>query len=81
MIDLADDHYALQISHIKSFTGWWPQRSLRKTLAKMISALKENPGAWFEENKLRPPSARPPPPPRAPAEPIHEREERLAVHK
>ncbi len=56
MIDYADDHYALDISRAKQLLDWTPQRSLRGTLPKMIDALKTDPAAWYEENKLEPPS-------------------------
>jgi nucleoside-diphosphate-sugar epimerase len=56
MIDLADDHYALDISRAKQTLGWEPQHSLRGTLPVMIQALKEDPLAWYDENKLHAPS-------------------------
>lgn len=40
MIDLADDHYALDIARARTLLGWEPRHSLRKTLPKMITALK-----------------------------------------
>jgi nucleoside-diphosphate-sugar epimerase len=54
MIDLADDHYALDISRIKSHTQWQPKRSLKQTLPKMIEALKKDPATWYKVNKLQP---------------------------
>src|SRR5690606_16982649 len=39
MIDLADDHYELNISHAKQLLGWQPKHRLDKTLPRMISAL------------------------------------------
>jgi nucleoside-diphosphate-sugar epimerase len=56
MIDLADDHYALDITKAQKDLGWQPKRSLRHTLPKMISALKADPVKWYRENKLEPPS-------------------------
>jgi nucleoside-diphosphate-sugar epimerase len=56
MIDLADDHYALDITKAQRVLGWEPKRSLRHTLPKMISALKADPVKWYRENKLEPPS-------------------------
>jgi nucleoside-diphosphate-sugar epimerase len=56
MIDLADDHYALDISRARNFLGWEPRCSLRATLPKMISALKADPPGWYRANKLEPPS-------------------------
>ena len=52
MIDLADDHYALDLSRARELLGWTPRRSLRATLPEMIARLKRDPRAWFEKNKL-----------------------------
>lgn len=56
MIDLADDHYALDITRARELLGWQPKRSLRDTLPLMIAALKEDPLGWYREHKLEPPS-------------------------
>jgi nucleoside-diphosphate-sugar epimerase len=55
MIDLADDHYSLDISRARSLLGWEPKHSLRESLPKMIGALKADPVGWHKENKLKPP--------------------------
>jgi len=52
MIDLADDHYALDISLARTLLNWEPQRHLRDTLPKMVEALKADPARWYKENKL-----------------------------
>ena len=52
MIDLADDHYALDITRAKNLLDWEPTRSLRDTLPKMIDTLKADPQRWYHENKL-----------------------------
>jgi nucleoside-diphosphate-sugar epimerase len=56
MIDLADDHYELDISRARSLLGWKPSHSLRETLPKMVEALKADPLGWYKANKLTPPS-------------------------
>ncbi len=56
MIDLADDHYALDITRAKQYLGWKPNHSLRKTLPIMIGELKNDPLTWYDENKLKTPS-------------------------
>ena len=56
MIDLADDHYELDISRARTVLGWEPMHSLRDTIPKMIAALKNDPMRWYRENKLDPPS-------------------------
>ncbi len=52
MIDLADDHYELDISKAKQVLGWEPKHTLKETLPKMIADLKANPDAWYKKNQL-----------------------------
>jgi len=56
MIDLADDHYVLDIARARRTLGWEPKRSLRETLPRMVSALKADPVRFYRENKLERPS-------------------------
>lgn len=53
MIDLADDHYELDISRAKKLIGWQPKHDLRSSLKTMIGRLKEDPITWYDENKLK----------------------------
>ena len=53
MIDLADDHYALDITRAHELLGWAPRHSLRDTLPRMVTALKADPPGWYKENKLK----------------------------
>lgn len=55
MIDLADDHYALDISRARTLLGWEPKHSLRETLPKMVAELKADPAGWYRANDLEPP--------------------------
>ncbi|MFW6076528.1 MAG: NAD-dependent epimerase/dehydratase family protein, partial [Hyphomicrobiales bacterium] len=52
MVDIADDHYALDVSRARELLGWEPQHRLRDTLPKMIRALKDDPVGWYRANKL-----------------------------
>ena len=52
MIDLADDHYELDITRARTFLGWRPQRSLRETLPKIVLNLKDDPAGWYRTNEL-----------------------------
>lgn len=56
MIDLADDHYELDIRRARSLLGWEPRHSLRHTVPRMIEALLADPAGWYRENKLELPA-------------------------
>jgi nucleoside-diphosphate-sugar epimerase len=56
MIDLADDHFALDLTRARTQLGWEPWRSLRETLPNMVAALKADPLGWYEAHELSPPS-------------------------
>ena len=57
MIDLADDHYALDITRARTLLGWEPKRTLRAALPGMVAALQADPLGWYREHKLKPPAA------------------------
>jgi nucleoside-diphosphate-sugar epimerase len=52
MIDLADDHYELDISRAKKILGWEPKNNLKASLIKMIAGLKADPVQWYKDNQL-----------------------------
>jgi nucleoside-diphosphate-sugar epimerase len=52
MIDLADQHYELDISRARSTLGWEPRHRLWETLPAMVDALKRDPERWYRENGL-----------------------------
>ncbi len=58
MIDRANDHYALDITAARSLLGWEPKHSLRTSLPDMVAGFQADPGAWYLENELKPPSSR-----------------------
>lgn len=53
MIDLADDHYQLDITRAKQTLGWAPKHSLEETLPHMIEDLKKDPAGWYKKNGLK----------------------------
>jgi UDP-glucose 4-epimerase len=53
MIDLANDHFELDISRARQLIGWSPQKRLIDTLPLMVQALKEDPDRWYAEHKLK----------------------------
>lgn len=52
MIDIADDHYELDITRARGLLGWKPKSRLLETLPQMICSLKADPLAWYKSNKL-----------------------------
>jgi nucleoside-diphosphate-sugar epimerase len=52
MIDLADDHYDLDVTRAQALLDWRPKHSLRLVLPKMIAALKADPVRWYREHGL-----------------------------
>ncbi|MEZ4616083.1 MAG: NAD(P)-dependent oxidoreductase [Caldilineaceae bacterium] len=61
MIDLADDHYELDISRARNLLGWEPQHRLMNTLPNMVEALKRDPQGWYKQHELEPPTDLPDP--------------------
>jgi nucleoside-diphosphate-sugar epimerase len=55
MIDIADQHYDLDITRARQVLGWEPLRRLRATLPLMVQALMRDPLRWYRENGLRAP--------------------------
>jgi dTDP-D-glucose 4,6-dehydratase len=52
MIDLADDHYPLDVTHAKQTLEWEPRHRLRDTLPEIITRFKANPKRWYQLNGL-----------------------------
>jgi len=52
MIDMADDHYALDISCAEKHLGWRPKHYIGTSLPVMMELLKTDPVQWYEENGL-----------------------------
>ncbi|MCC6208378.1 MAG: NAD-dependent epimerase/dehydratase family protein [Gammaproteobacteria bacterium] len=68
MVDIADDHYALDTSRARELIGWKPKHSLKEELPRMADVLKADPATWYEVNRLtaevmEAQSAEEPPPP------------------
>lgn len=55
MIDLADEHYEIDISRANQLLGWQPRHRLRDVVPEMIAELRADPRGWYEANKLTPP--------------------------
>jgi nucleoside-diphosphate-sugar epimerase len=52
MIDLADQHYPVDITRARTRLGWEPKHRLRNTLPVMVAALKRDPRKWYDTNGL-----------------------------
>lgn len=52
MIDFADDHYPIDITHAREDLGWEPVNRLRDTLPSMVRTLKQDPRRWYEVNGI-----------------------------
>lgn len=55
MIELADDHYALDISRARELLGWEPRRDFADTLPRIMQSLRDDPVGWYERNGLEVP--------------------------
>ena len=56
MIDMASDHYALDISKARRLLDWEPEHRIDQELPAMISALKEDPLGWYDANGISAPA-------------------------
>lgn len=54
MVDLADDHYEIDIGRAKQRLGWTPRKRLIDTLPSMIEHLRNDPSAWYERHGIAP---------------------------
>lgn len=55
LIDLASDHYALDITHAKHLLDWQPKHFIGDKLETLVKNLKKDPVAWYRNNDIRPP--------------------------
>jgi predicted NBD/HSP70 family sugar kinase len=55
MIDMASDHFALDISLACDLLDWSPEERINDKLPTLISALKRDPLAWYRANGITPP--------------------------
>ena len=55
MVDMASDHYSLDISKARELLGWQPRHDIRDCLPDIVANLKEDPLGWYEANDITPP--------------------------
>ena len=56
MIDMAEDHYALDISLAQTQLGWQPQHRIETVLEAIVDNLKADPIGFYKANALVPPA-------------------------
>lgn len=56
MIEMADDHYALDITRARRLLGWEPHETMTATLPKLVASLKRDPLGWYRRNGVTPPA-------------------------
>ena len=52
MVDLADEHYELDISRAERLLDWHPEHSLRRSLPVIVGELRSDPVGWYKRNKI-----------------------------
>ncbi|MBW6392113.1 NAD-dependent epimerase/dehydratase family protein [Billgrantia antri] len=55
MIDMADDHYELDIRRAREQLGWEPRHGVFDTLEAMVDNLLADPHGWYQANGITPP--------------------------
>lgn len=75
MIDMASDHYDLDIARARELLGWRPRHNIHDGLAKLVGNLKKDPLAWYEKNQIVPPDWVNAAPPRSNADRLRSRHE------
>ncbi len=55
MVELAADHYELDIARARQWLDWQPRHALRDMLPKIIAGLRADPLGWYRANKIAPP--------------------------
>lgn len=56
MIEMASDHYALNIEKANTLLDWTPQHNILDSLPKLIDTLKADPLGWYKANGILPPT-------------------------
>ena len=54
MIDMADEHYAFDLSATKAALNWWPTYDLQKKIEVLLSNASTEAAAWHARNLERP---------------------------
>jgi len=52
MVQLADDHYEINVARARELLGWTPKHRILGVLPELVESLKEDPLGWYERNGL-----------------------------
>lgn len=52
MVELADEHYELDITRAEQLLDWRPVHALRRSLPAIVGRLRQDPAAWYRRNKI-----------------------------
>lgn len=52
MIDLASDHYDLDISRARELLDWQPKHNIYDGLKDLVASLKKDPASWYKRNGI-----------------------------
>lgn len=52
MVDMAEDHYEVDISKARQRLGWSPKRRLIDTAPAMVASLKRDPAGWYRSHGI-----------------------------
>jgi nucleoside-diphosphate-sugar epimerase/uncharacterized membrane protein len=55
MVELAADHYELDIARARQLLAWEPRHALRDMLPKIVERLRAESLDWYRDNKITPP--------------------------
>jgi nucleoside-diphosphate-sugar epimerase len=55
MVQLADDHYALDVRRAREVLEWQPQHRVADELPAMVRAVKDDPASWYARHHIDPP--------------------------
>lgn len=55
MIDMASDHYALDLGRAHELLDWEPKHRIEEDIETIVANLKQDPAGWYHANGITPP--------------------------
>lgn len=56
MVEMSDDHYALDTGRARALLDWEPRHGILESLPALVESLKADPLGWYRANGLTPPA-------------------------